>query len=103
MNLNCAQAMIKKRYLDKIKAEIKPVALSNKRAKFFIFGSSLRKEKFGDIDLAVTGVGRAVLAEIKERFTESTLPYFVDVVDFSKAKASFKKNVLSDKILWIKR
>lgn len=95
--------MIKKRYLDKIKLEIKSVTQRNKQAKFFIFGSSLRQKKFGDIDLAVIGASRMVLGEIKEKFTDSTLPFFVDVVDFSRASAMFKKNVLSDKILWIKR
>jgi predicted nucleotidyltransferase len=95
--------MIKKKYLDKIKLEIKPIANNNKLAKFFIFGSSLRQDKFGDIDLAVVGASRQVLGEIKDKFADSSLPYFVDVVDFSKASAKFKENVLSDKILWIKR
>jgi uncharacterized protein len=95
--------MIEKKYLAKIKREIKPVAEANKRAKFFIFGSSIRNKKFGDIDLGVIGADNSTLRSLKEKFVDSSLPYFVDVVNFSKVSASFKKNVFTDKILWIKR
>ncbi|MDD5528342.1 MAG: hypothetical protein PHO56_05255 [Patescibacteria group bacterium] len=96
--------MIKKKYLDKIKREIKPVAHSNKRAKFFIFGSSLRGKNFGDVDLGVSGkINSRDIAALKENFVNSTIPYFMDIIDFNKTSKEFKKNVFSDKILWIKR
>ena len=40
--------------------------------------------------------------KLKEEFTNSTLPYFVDVVNFNTASKAFKENVFNKKIVWIK-
>uniref|UniRef100_A0A7C4LZV2 Uncharacterized protein n=1 Tax=candidate division CPR3 bacterium TaxID=2268181 RepID=A0A7C4LZV2_UNCC3 len=95
--------MIKKRYLKKIREEIEDFD-NEKNLRFFIFGSSIKKEKFGDIDIGVTGkVKDKNIAVLKERFEESTLPFFIDIIDFDNVSKNFKNNVFNNKVLWIKR
>lgn len=95
--------MIKRKYLKKITDTIIRV-YPKTDTKFFIYGSSLIKERFGDIDIGVLGdIQGGNINKLKEEFTNSTLPYFVDVVNFNKVSKSFKDNVLNNKILWIKR
>ena len=95
--------MIKDKYLKKITEQVGEFS-KNKDVKFFIFGSSLKKEHFGDVDLGVMGdIKNSETRKLKESFDDSTLPYSIDIVDFNKASDSFKKNVFSNKVLWIKR
>jgi len=50
-------------------------------------------KKFSDIDLAIIAdspVDSDRLRELKEAFTESDLPYRVDVVDYASASQSFR-------------
>jgi hypothetical protein len=62
----------------------------------------LIKEHFGDLDLGVIGkVENKELIKLKEEFTNSTLPYFVDIINFNKVSNEFKKNIFNNKILWI--
>lgn len=69
----------------------------------FIFGSGLKKERFGDIDLGLMGkVKNNDVYKLKEEFEESTLPYSVDVVNFNKVSPEFKNNVMNNEVLWIK-
>jgi hypothetical protein len=93
--------MIKDKYLQMVKNKINKFN-QNKNLKFFIFGSSLIKEHFGDLDLGVIGkVENKELIKLKEEFTNSTLPYFVDIINFNKVSNEFKKNIFNNKILWI--
>lgn len=70
--------------------------------KFFIYGSSLVKERFGDIDIGVEGeVDMRDIGALKEAFEESTLPYFVDVVNFNSVSEEFRENVRKQKIVWL--
>ncbi|MEK7167125.1 MAG: nucleotidyltransferase domain-containing protein [Patescibacteria group bacterium] len=95
--------MIKDKYLQMIKNKINKFN-QNKNLKFFIFGSSLIKEHFGDLDLGVIGkIKNKDLIELKEEFVNSTLPYFVDIINCNKASDEFKKNIFNNKILWITR
>ncbi len=95
--------MIKEKYLQQIKEAINQVA-PEKDLKFFIFGSSLRKDHFGDIDIGVLGnIKEKEIRRLKERFEDSTLPYSVDIIDFNQALKEFKDNVFNNKILWIRR
>ncbi|MFH1541379.1 MAG: nucleotidyltransferase domain-containing protein [Elusimicrobiota bacterium] len=95
--------MIKDKYLQMVKNKIKKFN-QNKNLKFFIFGSSLVKEHFGDFDLGVIGdVDNKDLVELEEEFTNSTLPYSVDIINFNKVSDEFKKNIFNNKILWITR
>jgi predicted nucleotidyltransferase len=96
--------MLKKRYLEKIKSEAVRFAKKNTGVKIFIFGSSLLRKNFGDVDLGILGkINYRAIAELKENFTDSTIPYFIDIVNFNKVSKEFKENVFSNKVLWIKR
>lgn len=91
------------RYIPKIKEVIKSFdpRLQNR---YFVFGSSLHKEKFNDIDIGVIGAktSGARVFDLKEKIEDTTIPYFVDVVDFDSAQKSFSDYVFaSGKILWI--
>lgn len=71
---------------------------------FFIFGSSLRKDRFGDIEFGFMGnLSGKDIRKFKESFEESTFPYFVEFINFDKVSKSFKDNVFENKVLWIKR
>jgi predicted nucleotidyltransferase len=92
--------MIKEKYLKKIAEIINQ--FKGRNLKFFIFGSSLIKDHFGDVDIGVMGeVKDEDIYKLKEEFTESTFPYFVNIVNFNKVSESFRNNVFSNKILWI--
>jgi len=95
--------MINNKYIGLLKEQIKKEKFG-KSTKFFIFGSSIKRKKFGDIDIGIIGnVREQELRKLEEKFANSTFPYFVDIIDFNKASKSFTNNVLSNKILWIKR
>lgn len=95
--------MIKEQYLRKIERVIKEFS-TNKNYKFFIYGSSLKQDHFGDVDIGVLGgADKMEIAELKEIFCDSDLPYNFDVVDFEKVSPEFKNNVFKDQILWIVR
>jgi hypothetical protein len=96
--------MLKKKYLNQIKSKTSQFANKKKGVKFFIFGSSLRRKNFGDVDLGVLGkIDSRDIAGLKEDFVNSTIPYFIDIVDFNKVSEEFRRNVFSEKVLWIKR
>lgn len=63
--------------------------------KVFIFGSSLKKEQFYDIDVGIKGGGikASNLVEIRDLLEESTIPYKVDFVDFSGVDKNFEKTL----------
>lgn len=90
-------------YIPKIKEVIKKFDPSQKN-RYFIFGSSLRKERFNDIDIGVVGASAsgAKVSILKEKIEDTTIPYFVDVVDFDSAQKSFSDYVFNNsQILWI--
>ena len=95
--------MIKEKYLKQLTDRIIEQS-EGKDARFFIFGSSLRKDHFGDIDVGFMGDLKAMdIREFKESFEDSTFPYFVDFINFNKVSKRFKDNVFENKVLWIKR
>ena len=95
--------MISKIYINKLEVFLKDFFIKNKEVKFFIFGSCLERKKFGDVDLGYMGkVKIRDVSELKEKLSDSTFPYFVDIVNFNKVSISFKKNVFNNKILWLK-
>ncbi len=91
------------KYLPKIKEVIKGFdpSLQNR---YFIFGSSLHKERFNDIDIGVIGAKTSGIkvSDLKEKIEETTIPYFFDVVDFDSAQKSFSDYVFNNEsVLWI--
>jgi len=95
--------MISPKYTQKIKSTISSFD-PQRENKYFLFGSATRKEKFGDVDVGVMGNARSAknLADLREQFEESTLPYFVDVVDFDAASSEFTEYVRSaENLVWL--
>lgn len=94
--------MIKQKYLAQLK-DILNQQLAGEKVKIFIYGSSIDRDEFRDIDIGIEGAfDERKISLLKERFEESSLPYFVDVINFNKVSPDFKKAVLKSKILWIK-
>ena len=95
--------MIKDKYLQKVREKISQFNQEEK-LKFFIFGSSLIKDHFGDVDIGIMGnVQDEDVYKLKEEFIESTFPYFVNIINFNKVSEKFKNNVFNNKILWLTR
>lgn len=94
--------MLSSKYIKEIKTQINS-HFNKRKVKVFIFGSSLINKNFKDIDIGLMGyIKKGEANSLKASILESTLPYFVDVVDFKKVTPDFKKNVLENKILWIR-
>lgn len=95
--------MISQKYLNIIK-KIALNELGEGGYKCFIFGSSLRRKKYGDIDMGIMGrISKKKISSLEEKFELSNLPFAVDVVDFNQVSEEFKANVFNEKIIWIKR
>jgi predicted nucleotidyltransferase len=91
------------KYLPKIKEVIKAFDPSFQN-RYFVFGSSLRKERFNDIDIGVIGAKMSGIkvSDLKEKIEDTTIPYFIDVVDFDSAQKSFSDYVFNNEpIVWI--
>lgn len=68
------------------------------------FGSRAKgnAKDYSDLDLAILGeqpLGLAVSAALADDFSESDLPWKVDVVDWATTSASFRKIIAQDKVL----
>lgn len=73
--------------------------------RYFLFGSFVKGEKFHDIDLGVVGNTKSGgnIADLKDKFYDSKIPYKVDIVDIDEADPSFRDYVLNkEKIVWLK-
>lgn len=71
-----------------------------------VFGSRAggQPNKFSDLDLAILcdkPIGLSVMAELTEAFSESDLPYKVDIIDWSTTNDSFRK-IIQDNCLPLK-
>jgi len=94
--------MIKPDYLKKLK-EIIACQSADKEWQIFLFGSSLTKERFGDLDVGIMGkVKNTEIVKLQELFQNSNLPYNVDVINFNEVSEEFKNNVFNQPIIWIK-
>lgn len=70
----------------------------------WVFGSRARHtaKPFSDLDLAIRGdqpLGLAVLAALADDFSESDLPWKVDVVDWATTSESFRRIIERDKVV----
>jgi predicted nucleotidyltransferase len=91
------------RYIDQLKDIIQQFDRAG-RNRYFLFGSSVRKDRFRDIDLGVLGNHRTRqrLSDLRERLYHSGIPYTVDVVDFDQADREFSQYVLRhEPLVWI--
>jgi len=67
------------------------------------FGSRAKgtAKEYSDLDLAILGeqpLGLAVCAALADDFSESDLPWKVDVVDWATTSESFRKIIAQDKV-----
>jgi predicted nucleotidyltransferase len=95
--------MTKPRYTEQVKEVVKKFDPTGSN-RYFLFGSSVRAEKFRDIDLGVIGnrTSQKKLSDLRDRFYDAPIPYKVDVVDFDKADSDFREYVLhNEHIVWI--
>lgn len=70
-----------------------------------LFGSRARGafKPTSDVDIALKGaITITLIAKIKAEFEESTLPFFVDIVDYAKADNALKSEIdAQGKILYL--
>ena len=91
-------------YLERIKQNILS-ELAEENVAVALFGSAAvgAETCASDVDVAIIPRGimnRAALSRVRERVEELTVPYVVDIVDFSMVSESFKKNALSHAVWW---
>ncbi len=85
--------MIQAKYI-KMAQEIVRKYFPNNKA--FIFGSSLRKSNFFDVDIAIKNVTQKEdIWALKEAFLDSDFPRVVDIVDLDHTEESFRDYVLN--------
>ena len=82
-------------YLEKIKQNVLS-ELAEENVAIALFGSAAAGVETcaSDVDVAIIPRGimnRAVLSRVREKVEELTVPYVVDIVDFSMVSESFKK------------
>ncbi len=93
-----------KKYFDRLSSHLLEFFVKQDNLQIFIFGSSTKSSKFGDIDVGLIGdVSDDQIRELKSYFEDSNFPFFVDFVNFNKVDESFSENVLTNQVLWIKR
>lgn len=89
---------IKKSELEYIKSILHSL-LPN--AKILIFGSRSRQtaRKFSDIDIAIDNgspLPLEILSKLEEQFSESDLPFKVDLIDYNRVSQEFKDFILKE-------
>lgn len=91
-------------YLPELK-EIVLKQLAGVDVKIYLFGSYAKgtARSSSDVDIAILPsdhLPASILVQLRDKLEESTIPYFVDVVDLSKVDKNFREQVLSEAILW---
>lgn len=71
----------------------------------FLFGSRAngRSRQWSDFDIGIMGekpLPIIVQADVEDALETSPIPYLVEIVDFHKVDAQFKKLALEDAISW---
>lgn len=77
------------------------------QTKIYIFGSraTKAKKKFSDLDLGIDAneiLPISVIASLEQDFSESDLPYKVDIVDLNNISSNFLKKIQTEMILFFK-
>jgi predicted nucleotidyltransferase len=83
---------------------LKKILADNSRV--WVFGSRLKKviKPYSDLDLAIDCLQQSLtiemLADLREAFEESDLPYKVDIVDMNRISPGFLSIINADKVLF---
>lgn len=67
----------------------------------FVFGSSLTKTKFRDVDLGFVGTDDKTVWKVQEKLEESTFPYLVDCLNFDTVNKKFQEAIENQQKLWL--
>ena len=91
-------------YLDRIR-DIVLDALSGYAVTVYLFGSRARgsARRASDVDIAVEArepLPPRVLARLRERLEESTVPYRVEIVDFASAGDDLRMRIKQEGVVW---
>ncbi len=91
-------------YLDRIK-DIVLDALSGYPVTVYLFGSRARgsARRASDVDIAVEArepLPPQVLARLRDRLEESTVPYRVEILDFASAGDDLRMRIKQDSVVW---
>lgn len=94
----------RQRALDEVKRLVSH-ALAGTEASLYLIGSCAtgRARRTSDIDVAIDArepLPAALMAQIRESLEESTIPYFVDVVDLGAVDPEFRGRVLGQAVAW---
>lgn len=94
-----------KRYFSWLRESLQDFGQTHPSSQIFLFGSSIRKDHFGDIDVGIMGenVEPVALADLQEKFEESTFPFLVDIVNFNTVREPFRSHVLKQPLVWIQQ
>jgi predicted nucleotidyltransferase len=95
---------VRQRALEKVRRIVFD-RLAGHPARVYLFGSCARgdAQRWSDIDVAIEPLEPLpprVRSDIEEDLEESTVPYFVDVVDLSTARPEFRDDVKREGIEW---
>ena len=95
---------VRRRALDTVR-RIVLERLGDRPARVYLFGSCAtgRLSRFSDIDVAIEPLEPlppGLLLDIEEALEESTVPYFVDVIDLSRASPDLRARVLAEGVPW---
>ncbi len=68
----------------------------------YIFGSRVRgrAKKFSDVDLAIEGktpLTLQLIADLKEAFSSSALPFRIDILDWNRASDEFRRAIQDER------
>jgi predicted nucleotidyltransferase len=71
----------------------------------FLFGSRAngKSKRTSDIDVGVygeTSFPRMIKSNMEEELEESSIPYYVDIIDFKNVSEEFKKIALESIVVW---
>ena len=92
-----------KRYFQWLESELQAFGKTHPQSQIFLFGSSIGRDRFGDIDIGIMGkdVEDRSISHLQEQFEESFFPYIVDIVNFNSVREPFRSHVLKQPLVWI--
>ena len=91
-------------YLEQVRGLVLE-ALAPYPVRVYLFGSRATgpARRASDVDVAIDPrepLPPIVLSNLREALEESTIPYFVDVVDLHHADSEFRRRILSQGVPW---
>jgi predicted nucleotidyltransferase len=95
---------MEKDYLNVIR-ELVIGELKNEEVSIALFGSFAtgNNNESSDVDIAIIPKGKSnryKLTSLREKLEELTIPYIVEIIDFSTVSASFRETALENAIWW---